>query len=77
MRYTTATIKHSVRTKNVLADRRNSKLSDDQFKAENEFQVWKLTAKMERKITCEDGNDNILKTQIIPFTDFKDTEVIF
>jgi hypothetical protein len=27
------------------------------------------------KITCEDGNDNILKTQI-PFTDFKDTEVI-
>jgi hypothetical protein len=25
----------------------------------------------------EDGNDNILKTQIIPFTDFKDTEVIF
>jgi hypothetical protein len=32
---------------------------------------------MERKITCEDGNDNILKTQIIPFTDFKDTEVIF
>jgi hypothetical protein len=33
--------------------------------------------KRKRKITCEDGNDNILKTQIIPFTDFKDTEVIF
>jgi hypothetical protein len=32
---------------------------------------------MGAKITCEDGNDNILKTQIIPFTDFKDTEVIF
>lgn len=38
-----------------------------------EFQVWKLTKHGGDKatVTCDDGNGNILKTQKIPFTDFK------
>lgn len=36
------------------------------------FQVWKLTVHADRKATldCGDGNDNVVHTQQIPFTDF-------
>lgn len=37
-----------------------------------EFQVWKLTKDSDSKatITVDDGNDNIIETFDIPFTDF-------
>jgi hypothetical protein len=37
-----------------------------------EFQVWKLTVRPNRTATLEtsDGNDNIVRTEEIPFTDF-------
>ena len=37
-----------------------------------EFQVWKLEKYDGDKatVTCEDGNDHILRTQKIPYTDF-------
>lgn len=37
-----------------------------------EFQVWKLVKNTDNSATvkCEDGNDNILKSKEIPFTDF-------
>ena len=80
MKYTTATVKAFCEEKeclwfmDLIASYQTS-----QFKQENEFQVWKLTKRKNgsAKITCEDGNDNILKTQIIPYTDFEDKEVIF
>ena len=36
------------------------------------FQVWKLNvnADMTADLTCEDGNDNVVCTKTIPFTDF-------
>ncbi|MCH2231378.1 MAG: hypothetical protein MK105_13635 [Crocinitomicaceae bacterium] len=40
------------------------------------FQVWTITLKPifnfpnACEVTCNDGNDNILATQVIPFTDF-------
>lgn len=38
-----------------------------------EFQVWTLQRVTgdSFKVTCEDGNKNILQTQDIPFSDFK------
>jgi hypothetical protein len=40
--------------------------------AAEEFQVWKLTVKPDNSATlsCEDGNDNIVFSKVIEFTDF-------
>ena len=40
--------------------------------AAEEFQVWKLTVNDDDRATlvCEDGNDNIVFTKAIEFTDF-------
>ena len=37
-----------------------------------EFQVWKLSVAKDRSATvlCEDGNDTVVYSQSIPFTDF-------
>ena len=37
-----------------------------------EFQVWKLTVRPDRTATllCEDGNDNVVFSKEIPYTDF-------
>lgn len=37
-----------------------------------EFQVWKLLVNVDRTATiyCEDGNDNVVFSQPIPYTDF-------
>ena len=45
--------------------------------AAEEFQVWKLTVREDRTATlvCDDGNDNIVYTQHIEFTDFPLDEV--
>jgi hypothetical protein len=51
-----------------------------QFKAANEFQVWKFLKNKTGnggKVICEDGNDNILIKQSIPFTDCKKQEFKF
>lgn len=49
--------------------------------AKNEdFQVWKLEVDIDRgfgKVTCEDGNDNVLVTQDIHSTDFPARELTF
>ena len=44
---------------------------EPRVKAE-EFQVWKLSVHPDRSgaLVCEDGNDNVVYTQQIPFTDF-------
>jgi len=44
----------------------------DKRVASEEFQVWKLTVRENRTATlvCEDGNDHVVYTQEIPFTDF-------
>ena len=47
---------------------------------QHEFQVWKLTKNTDDTavITCEDGNDNIILSQRIEYTDFKyDTATIW
>ena len=43
---------------------------------QEEFQVWKLTVDEQQIATviCTDGNDKILKSQTIPYTDFKAKE---
>jgi hypothetical protein len=44
------------------------------------FQVWKLTVDEELRtavLVCEDGNDNELLQQVIPFTDFPLSEIRF
>ena len=40
--------------------------------AAEEFQVWKLTVNSDStgELVCEDGNDRIVLTKKIPFTDF-------
>jgi hypothetical protein len=40
--------------------------------AAEEFQVWKLTVHPNRTATllCEDGNDNVVLSKAIPYTDF-------
>lgn len=43
-----------------------------------EFQTWKLKVDLENAravATCDDGNDNVLITQHIPFTDFPLAEI--
>jgi len=44
-----------------------------------EFQVWSLGVNEDNSavIICTDGNDKLLKTQEIPYTDFKATEATF
>jgi len=44
--------------------------------ANKEFQVWKLTVDEQQiaKVICTNGNDKILKSQTIPYTDFKAKE---
>lgn len=44
-----------------------------QPKMKDDFQVWTLTKNIDRSadVICTDGNDNILKRQHIPYTDFK------
>lgn len=47
---------------------------------EEEFQVWRLQVDLETKeakMICDDGNDNIIITQRIPFTDFPLKEIKF
>ena len=41
------------------------------------FQVWKLTVRPDRtaSLVCDDGNDNIVYTQHIEFTDFPLDEI--
>lgn len=41
------------------------------------FQVWKLAVRPDRtaSLTCEDGNDNIVYTQLIEFSDFALDEI--
>ena len=43
-----------------------------------EFQVWTLTVKEDHTavVSCTDGNDKILKSQEIPFIDFKAKEAM-
>ena len=45
--------------------------------AQEEFQVWKLKVSADRSATvfCDDGNDNVVYTKEIPFTDFPLDEV--
>ena len=45
--------------------------------AGEEFQVWKLTVREDRTATlvCDDGNDNIVYTQHIEYTDFPIDEI--
>jgi hypothetical protein len=45
-----------------------------------EFQVWVLTVDLEKRkgvLRCEDGNDNIVFSKAIPFTDFPLAEIKF
>jgi hypothetical protein len=44
---------------------------DAKVKAE-EFQAWKLTVRADKTatLTCEDGNDNVVFTKELTFTDF-------
>src|ERR1700722_4515999 len=41
------------------------------------FQVWKLTVRPDHSATlrCEDGNDNLVHIQEVPFTDFPLDEI--
>ena len=43
------------------------------------FQVWKLVVRSDRTatLTCDDGNDNIVCTKEIKFTDFPLDEITF
>jgi hypothetical protein len=43
------------------------------------FQVWKLTVRDDRtaSLVCGDGNDNIVYTQHIEYTDFPLSEITF
>ena len=45
--------------------------------AAEEFQVWKLTVHPDRSatLTCDDGNDNIVFTKKIEYTDFPLDEI--
>ena len=45
--------------------------------ASEEFQVWKLSVASDRTATlvCEDGNDNVVYTQRVEFTDFPLDEI--
>ena len=47
--------------------------------AAEEFQVWKLVVRPDRRatLTCDDGNDNIVYTKEIKYTDFPLDEITF
>jgi len=48
------------------------------FVAAEEFQVWKLTVNKDDNtadLVCEDGNDNVVTSKKIPFTDFPLPEI--
>ena len=47
--------------------------------AAEEFQVWKLVVRSNRTatLTCNDGNDNIVYTKEIKYTDFTLDEIAF
>jgi hypothetical protein len=50
------------------------------FRQKNDFQVWKLQLNNKgngAKVICEDGNENVILTQHIPFTDYKGEVLIF
>jgi hypothetical protein len=49
------------------------------FRTQNEFQVWQLNrlAGDKFKVTCTDGNENILVTQIVPYSDFEQDDLTF
>ena len=51
----------------------------DKKVAAEEFQVWKLTVNPDSSamLVCEDGNDNMVFTKPIPFTDFPPEGVTF
>jgi hypothetical protein len=51
----------------------------DKRVAAEEFQVWKLVVRPDRtaKLTCDDGNDTILSTKEIEYTDFPLDEISF
>jgi hypothetical protein len=51
----------------------------DRRVAAEEFQVWKLVVRPDRtaKLTCDDGNDTILYTKEIAYTDFPLDEISF
>jgi hypothetical protein len=44
----------------------------DRGVAAEEFQVWKLAVNADQTavLTCEDGNDRVVYTKTIPYTDF-------
>ena len=44
----------------------------DKRVAAEEFQVWKLAVNADQTgvLTCEDGNDNVVYTKLIEYTDF-------
>jgi hypothetical protein len=55
----------------LIASHQNQKV----IKASTGFQVWKLTAlpndaENMAKAVCDDGNGNVLASQLIPYTDF-------
>jgi hypothetical protein len=45
--------------------------------ARENFQVWKLRVNLDRtaKLTTSDGNDGVLKSETLPFTDFPLSEI--
>ena len=47
--------------------------------AREEFQVWKLTVNSDQTATlsCEDGNDRVIITKKIEYTDFPMNEIVF
>lgn len=49
------------------------------FQEDNEFQVWKLQRKKDNEFIaiCEDGDDNIILTQEIEFSDFEHDNLTF
>src|SRR5262249_58391805 len=51
----------------------------DKRVAAEEFQVWKLAVRPDTTatLTCEDGNDNVVFTKEIAFTDFPLHEITF
>jgi hypothetical protein len=49
-----------------------------QYAAEDDFQVWKLTVNREKSsavLVCEDGNNNVICSKEIEFTDFPLDEI--
>ena len=50
----------------------------DKAVAAEEFQVWKLAVKPDHTatLTCEDGNDNVVFTKALEFTDFPLPEIV-